>query len=655
FDLETLALVYEKPLGVTFTDLSPAIRESLIIPSNQEYSFYHDRIQEAAYSLISEQEKKGTHYRIGSLILAKTRPDALPDKIFYVVDQLNAGADLIQNTTEKIKLAELNLTAGKKAKASTAYASAAQYLTKGINFLSSGCWQDQYQLTLDLYFECSECRYLSGNFEEAEKLFDIILNNAKTNLEKAKVYRIWAALCQNRGNPHEALKNGRKGLKLLGVTIPDNPKNISVFIEIGKAKWFSRRLGIADLTNLPRLDDPVKQTIMEILFVLGPAAYYCNKKVFTLVMLHIFIISIRHGTTNAAFIGYITYGFIISVLLDEYRAGYEFAKSGIYLSNQGNNLSIKSMCDFLIGGFVNHWTHHIKKSIQYLIEGHVCGLESGNLTLSGYNAGVHAVMKFFKGDDLNDLQTQSEKYLEFFKRSRIKDMHLAITSVHRMTLCLKGLTKGYCSFDDDSFNEVDFVKIMQPQELIFILCLYYIFKLPLFYLFNELPNALEASKILQKNTNYMVGMFYIPHHNFYYSLTLAALHPSAGIKTRHAYWKQLNKNQKKMKMWADNCPENFLNKYSLIAAEMAYLKGNNRDAEQLYNRAINTARESEFIHEEALAHELAAKFHKKNQNEKSASCHMQEARSCYHKWGATAKVAYLEKTYPQYFNSSALS
>jgi PAS domain S-box-containing protein len=652
FDLETLTVVYEQSPERAVADLDQALQEGLVIPSNDNYLFFHDRIQEAAYSLIPAEEKKKIHYKIGKLVLGQTKPETLPAKAFYIADQLNAGADLITGQPEKYDLAELNLMAGKKAKASTAYASAVKYLTKGIELLAEDSWLRHYSLTHDLFMECSECQYLSGNFEEAEGLFAVIIRNAKTNREKAEVYNIKVVLSQNRGRSGEALENGREGLRLLGMHMPRTPSRLILYLEILKIKWFLGRRTVDDLLLLPKMTDPARQTITDILINMAPAAYYHNKRLLTLDMLKIFTVSLRYGQTDAAPMGFATYGFILCSVFGEYQSGYQYANTAVYLSNQGSDLSLKSQCNFLLAGFVNHWTKHLRTGIETIVNGYVYGLESGNFLYGGYCAGVHTITMLFKGDRLDEVHEQGEKYLEVLRHIHNEDMLLAITAICRMTLCLRGKTTGLTALGDDRFNEAAFAETLKPLDKKFILCIYYILKVPLYYLFDELPGALQLSQELQKNTDHLLGMFYLVHHNFYYSLTLTALHSGASTGEKGSHWKQLKQNQKMMKIWADNCPGNCLHKYVLVQAEMARISGKYQEAEDLYERAIQLARENEFVQEEAIGNELAAQFHFSRGRKQIARSYLMEALSCYGKWGATAKVRQLEEKYASLIEST---
>jgi len=106
-------------------------------------------------------------------------------RVIDLLAQLNQGIELITDIDEKIKLATLNLTAGKKAKASTAYEPAYGYLKTGMELLPENKWTEQYNLSFALSQNFSECAYLCGEFKQAEQECQTLLNYAKTKIEKA--------------------------------------------------------------------------------------------------------------------------------------------------------------------------------------------------------------------------------------------------------------------------------------------------------------------------------------------------------------------------------------------------------------------------------------------------------------------------------------
>lgn len=648
FDLETLASVYEKSLDQAFAALSDAVQEGFVILSGTDYLFLHDRIQEAAYSLITDEEKQRHHYKIGMLVLRQTKRENILEKIFYIVDQLNAGAALITVQSGKDELVELDLMAGRKAKASTAYASAVKYLNKGIELLAEHSWHKQYELTRNLHMDCSECAYLSGNFEEAERLFEVVLKHAKTNREKAEVYRIRVTLSQNRGKAREALKYGIEGLRLLDFKLSLNPSKIAVLIEILKAKVSIGRRKAEDLLQLPEMTDLHKKSVMALLAEMIAPAYFVNMDLFSLLMLKMVVLSTRCGNARVSSFGYIVYGLILGSGLGDYKAGFEFGKMALTLSGRFNDLYTTCITNFMFGGFLNHWRKPVKTNLEYLAQGYLAGLESGNFVYSGYCSGMYIAVMLCKGDNPDATYNQSKTALEFLKKIKHKDMYLAVTVYEKLSLNLLGISADPSSFTDDGFDETEFVDKLRKGENEFVLCIYYVFKIFVLFLFGKFVEALEMATELEKKKEVLLGMFLSAVHTFYFSLLLSGLYLDVVAQKKNLYWRLLKKNQKQMKKWVDNCPENFLNKYQLIAAEMARVKGNYIEAEELYDKSIKSARQNEFIQEEGIANELAAKFYLLRGKDIIARTYLQQARDCYERWGAISKVKHLEEEYPQF-------
>ncbi|MBD3563382.1 AAA family ATPase, partial [Planktothrix sp. FACHB-1355] len=206
FSLDVLAIVNEESPLITSALLWSALQAGLILPLNDAYKiplffvpeisdneqlddivfnagnslhipykFLHDRVQQAAYSLIPETEKKSTHFQIGQLLLKHTTPEQQKENIFALVNQLNFGVDLITEESEKCELAHLNYVAAEKAKAATAYEAALRYLNVALELLAADCWENCYDLSLTIYESAIEAQYLNTHFEEAENLAKIVL------------------------------------------------------------------------------------------------------------------------------------------------------------------------------------------------------------------------------------------------------------------------------------------------------------------------------------------------------------------------------------------------------------------------------------------------------------------------------------------------
>jgi predicted ATPase/class 3 adenylate cyclase len=664
FDLNTLYLIHEKSPVETFQDLLPPIQERLILPTSEletreeeevinspllirNYKFLHDRVQQAAYALIDEEQKKAVHLRIGRLLLANLSAEERADRIFKLVDHLNLGRELIVDDQEQVKLAKLNLVAGQKAQDATAYAAAKEYLTTGMEGLTSDSWSQDYDLTFKLYKKRAEVEYLNGNFEQAEALIYLTLEQAKSVLEKAELYNLLIVQYTMLAKYEEAIKAGRKALTLLGIDLPEEGLRTALEIELTKAKENLGDKTIASLLDAPEMTNPKKKVAVKLLMNIDPPAYFMNQELYAVIVLKMANISLKEGAVSELAKGYTTYGLILGSLLGDYQSGYEFARLGVKLSERFNDQAQKCKACNMLANHVIHWVKPIKNAKSINKEGYEAGLESGEFQFAGYIL-MHQVMNsFFEGKNLEKLLKKIHNYLFFVKRTKNNVAINSVLSYQTPVLNLLGITDSIFSFNNNEISEEQHLKKCHFHQDSHSLCLYYILKSQVLYLYEQPAEALNWSVEARKLLPFILGIVTEAEHNFYYSLSLAALYPEASELEKKQYWEQLEANQKQMKIWADNCPENFLHKYLLVAAQIARISDKELEAMDLCDRAIESAREQEFIQDEALANELAAKFWLGKGKEEFAELYMRKAHYGYQLWGAKRKVEDLEEKYPQ--------
>ncbi|MBI5897381.1 MAG: serine/threonine protein kinase, partial [Desulfobacterales bacterium] len=245
------------------------IHSGLILYGGGLYRFQHDRIQEAAHSLISEQDREALHAKIGRSVLSQAPPAELPAKIFYIVDQFNQAVRLIQSEEEKRLIAGLNLKAGIKAKEATAYAAAASYLQKGMALLPAQAWTTQYDLTYALHKEGMICEYLNRNFKKAEWLFTQITRNAQNRMDRARAYHAMTVLYTNIGKLDAAIDLGLEGVQMFGVRLPKKCGKLPVLLEILRFKAKLRKIPIETIVDLPLCADKEILSLCELYGGLG--------------------------------------------------------------------------------------------------------------------------------------------------------------------------------------------------------------------------------------------------------------------------------------------------------------------------------------------------------------------------------------------------
>ncbi|GAB4281165.1 MAG: AAA family ATPase [Oscillatoriaceae cyanobacterium] len=663
FDANTLALVHEKSALETFRDLLPAIQEGLILPISElidleadildsqllilNFQFLHDRVQQAAYALLDEEDKPAAHLQIGRLLLANAADKERSEMIFEIADHLNLSRNAISDWQEKLNLAKLNLQAGIKAKKATAYAAALEYLTIGMDVLSCTMWSECYDLALSLHKELAEVEYLNGNFDGSKALIDMALAQAQSPIEKAELYNMLIIQCTLLGKFTDAIANGRLALSFLGIELPpsDEPADLSAEIHM-----IAEMLGdrpIASLLDAPQMIVTEPKIILKVLTNLQPAAYLSTKYLLDTIIIKMVKISLQYGNIPESSKAYCTYGVLLGYISGNYQDGYEFAVLGVKLSENFTDQALICKNCYIVGHFVYYWVKHIRQVIAVFDEGYQAGLESGELQYAGYILGHKQTTLFYQGKNLLQLWDDLPEVLAFSQKTKNQ---LAIEATKAIQLCILQLV-GEADLSLDKLppiTEAEYLQKCQDSNSIFTMGTYRILQAQLLYLFDQPEAALSCLEAAENLLIFIKSTISIAQHNFYYSLVLANLYPTVSPSEQERYWQQLEANQQRMQIWAENAPDNCHHKYLLVAAEMARLSGDWEKAMDLYDAAIEAAGANEYPQEAGLANELAAKFWLAKGKEKFAKIYIRDAHYSYQVWGAFRKVEQLEELYPQW-------
>ncbi|MBD2056029.1 AAA family ATPase, partial [Oculatella sp. FACHB-28] len=669
FDLETLAFsaernsegtVCEKSPKAIFQDLLAAIQAGLIQPLSdldegllvQEYKFLHDRVQQAADALIDESQKQVVHLQIGRNLLEKTSPEQRSDRLFEIIDHLNQGIELVTARAERTEIARLNLRAGQKAKAATAYEAAFKYFTTGIQLLNSESWQSEYDLTLALYSEAAEAAYLQGRFDEMEQLVEVVLARAKTVVDKVQVYdsRIQGYLSQ--GNLKETLKTGLEALKLLGIDLIENPSRADIQRELESTAALLAEREIEDLSNLPEIAAPEPLAAITILSNIGSAAFITLPALWILIICRTVSLSITYGNAIWSPMYYAAYGFVLCGVVQDIELGYKFGQLALTSAERLNNKRGKARTLRFSGTHIMQWKVHLRNIIPMLADAYQSGVETGDFECAGYAAYNVCYNSFSAGEELTQLEQKTATYSKAINQIRRKSPSNWLAIVWQTILNLLDRSEnpsrlvGRVCDEEEALSHAIAVKDRTVIQIV------YLHKVMLCYLFEEHHQAVQTAVLARQHFEEVSAIISLPVFCFYHSMALLSLSLDASNSEKVAWLNCVNTNQEKMQKWAEHAPMNYLHKFYLVEAEKARVLGQFFEAEEFYERAIQGARENEYIQEEALAYELAAKHYLARGREKFAQLYMKEAHYCYERWGAMAKVKDLETRYPQFFSQS---
>jgi len=657
FDLATLAIVSESSETEAATALWKALQEELIIPQSEVYKFYvgaqqaiseaasqtvayrflHDRVQQAAYSLIPDEKKQATHLQIGQLLLQNSSDIEQDEKLFEIVRHLNQGKDLITQPSERQELAELNLVTGRKAKTSTAYAAAMVYLQTAMGLLTTDCWQNHYELTLNIYMATAEAEYLNLNFEQSLNLAEIAMQTATNLLDKVKIYELQMQIYIAQLEMVTAVDIGLEVLEKLTIDLLTIDVEKELIIDLPN---------IDNLDNLPNMTDPYKLAAMQILKILCAPVFMAKPEIFPQIIITMINLCLEYGNSAVSSFAYGFYGLLL-VGFSQLDRGYYAGLIALKLLEKFNAKELKSKVYNLFNSNIRTWKEHAKNSVDPLREGVQAGLEVGDFEWGGYCAANLCSYLFFTEDNLKSAVRQQGVYVDLCINIK-QEIPIHFSQVWRqLGLNLQGQAADSLLLIGESFDEEKILPRIIAAKSGTVLFVFYVAKTILIYLLGDSSQALKNVGLAQEQAGAAFGFMQVVVLNFYHSLTLLNCYDEVTVDEPKNYLEQVNINQEKMKFWADNAPEVNQHRYELIEAEKARILGINWQALGLYDRAIAGAKENGYIQEEALANELAAKFYWEWGKEKVAASYMQEAYYCYARWGAAAKIQDLEQRYPQ--------
>jgi PAS domain S-box-containing protein len=642
-----LTLVHGESEATFHAALGAAVRAGLVFTQGNTCTFLHDRIREAAYALIPECERAAVHLRIGRMLASQTPATDLEEKIFEIVNQLNRGATLITGPQERAHVAELNLIAGKRAKISTAYASALTYLAAGLALMEEESWQQRYALRFELEFQQAECEFLTGDFAAAEEKLSTLSSRARGLVDRAAVTRLQTELYTTLDQSDLAVEAGLDYLRSVGIEWSPHPTKDEVRLEYEQI-W--HQLGsrpIEALVDLPPMTDPACRAILDVLAVLEEPAHFIDENLRYLVLARMVNLSLEHGNSDGSCVAYVNLGWLVGPRFGDQQAAFRFGKLGLDLVEKRGLERFRARVSQCFGYFVSPWSKHVRTGLGLLRRSFTAAQEAGDLKYAVYSRDRLITFLLAAGDPLGDVQREAEDGFEFVRKAKFGYIGDILAGHLRLIRLLRGLTPSFYSFNDPEFDEDRFEQHLEADpRLVFATCWYWVRKLQACVIAQNYVTALaaaaKAAPFLQTRSSGFESAEYL----FYDALARSGKYESASSGERLEFRVLLADAHRKISLWAENCPENFGNRAALVGAEIARIEGRELDAQRLYEQAIRSARENGFAHNEGIANELAAKFYLARGYETSGHAHLRNARSCFFRWGALGKVRQLDQGNP---------
>jgi len=646
-DLDTLAVVANRPAAELREALEEAVREGLILGQGGTYRFLHDRVQQAAYSLIPAGQLAEMHLGIGRMLLKAQREEDREETIFDVVGHLNRGAVLLRSQAEKDELAALNLRAGRKAKAAAAFHSAAALFATGMALLAPDRWETQYELTYNLTFEHANAEYVTSSFEEAEQRIEELMDRARTRIEKAAVVELAVAFHMTRGNCARAVEIGLPFLRASGIDLSLHPTAAEIEKE-AESVW--QALGdraIEDLIHLPPMTHPEIKGVMSVLIGVSVPAYFVDPNLMYLAAVRMIKLSLLHGNAELSAQAYVAFATLIGPSFGKYKESYQFGKLGYDLASRGRLLTAKSIVYYAFASYIVFWRRHYRETHYYTRIGFDVAVESGDLNYACYHCILASVIPLLCGEPLEDVLREVERRFDFVRRAGYAFVYRILLSVHYLIQSLRGRRVHFSMLDGSELDQNAFEVGLDPADFQSAYGYYYSAKAQALFVLGSPGEAAAAATSASVEFPWRNDAnAWIVESFFYRALALAACCDEASPSPPLELPDALLACERQLGEWAESCPENFLHKHALVRAEIARLRGHESEAIRLYERAISSAREHGFVQIEAIACERAAGFYRARGLSIPADTYLQRARSGYFRWGAHAKVEQLDQRYP---------
>jgi len=670
FDLATLSVIYRHSVQLTLEALLEAVVEGLIIPLDDHYKlvssqdeendsflsvaqshfkFQHDRIQQAAYGLIPERDKPALHLEIGWLLLANSSEEHLDDQVFEIVNHLNSGQSLMTEESERIRLARLNLQAGKKAKEGTAYQAALNYLALGFPLLGESAWDKHYSMAFELHKEQGECEFLSGHFAQSDQLLALALDKAHSKFDKTDIYVIKLAQLSGQGKYREAVAMAIEALNMFGLNVPSldqtEAQQQATNAEMARYQELMTNRLIEDFWHMPLMQDEEMKACSQIIAMAIDSLIIGFPELMTFYTAKMVNMSIQYGLSVYTPVGYTFFAIILSGGFKDYSSAYQFSALALRL-NQDKliNVRVKSKIYNMYSFF-----HLLREPMSvvcadYLRETYRISVENGDFAYAGY--AMIEIPRYLLPLSIEEGAKATLETMAYCQKANNIPM-LSLTQMYEGFINnLQGSTGNQTSFNHGHFTEEAFIDAFEKTAPVF-LALYKRYKLQSLCLFGYYERALP---LIHERATWIAAFggldFSLRTDYFLYAgITVAALYRYASETDKSAYLEILEECIAENKLLSEQCPINFEHAYLILEAEKADIENSPMEAMLFYDQAIAVARKNDYRCNEALASELAAQFWLRHQKEDFARFYLKSAYYAYGLWGATAKVRELDAQY----------
>ncbi|PCC71565.1 PAS domain S-box-containing protein [Nannocystis exedens] len=623
----TLELVHGEHVHAA---LAEAIRSGLVFQLDGAYSFLHDRVREASYALLAESERPAAHRRIAQRLLAGTPSERREEAVFDIVNPYNSGASLVVEDDERLLLAELNLLAGRRARASSAYAQALKYLTQASALLPADRWQRCPALAFPIELAVAECEWLSGATGSAEARLSRLASHVTDPIDLAAIVCLQIHLYTTTDRFDRVVPICRAYLRGVGIALPAASTDDEVLAQYQGMRARMGERSIESLLDLPPMTDPRHRAVIDVLSLAATPAYFVDKNLYALLIIHIVLLSLEHGNTDGSALAFSLLPSVIGPRFSAYRDGYRFGRlSADLVDKRGlDRYAARVLMVYAIN--VIPWTSHLGASHAIIKRARETALESGD-PYAAYCAGFAVTYLLAAGTPLAEVQREAERALGVARQAGSAFAMALIGAQLDLIRTLRAPLVG-----DDAPAADEERLFSDPYDSGALLAVFRSVRELQGCFHRERYDEAVALAALARERLDVAARFYEEAEFHLYS---ALAHAAVGA----VHVERVAAHHAQLALWAEDSPQTFGCQAAMVEAELARLQGRELAAERLYERAIGLARAEGFVQFEAVAGELAARFWERRGFATIAAAYAREAQDLYDRWGARSKVELLAR------------
>ena len=640
--IRTLALVRESTETDVQAALQDAVDAGLVLYAGGTFNFVHDRVQEAGYASIPRANRAHAHLRIGQVLLSLMSAAEVEEKIFEIVNQFERGASAIHQPAERASTAALYLMAGKRAKASSAYASARAYFASGLTLLGEGSWTHHQALAFELQRNCAECEIVCGEMAGAEARLAELALQAQGTIPQIEVACLAVLLYFTTGRNERAVEVALAILPRVGITWTPHPAEAEVRREYTEMHERLAGRRAEALIDMPVMGDPVCIATMAVLTELFPAAYAVDRHLLGLVLLRMTNLSLQHGNCESSSVAYSALNMVLGPQFGDYTTAYTLGQLACDLVDHRGMDRFKARVYSCFAAFTMPWIKHLPLCEPLMTHAFQVGSAIGDKAFAAYNSRNLITHLLASGVPLLQVQRETEQVIAFASGVELGLPTDRFIGQLDLVKKLRGIPTDPRP-DDEAWAGQD----VEPHPgLAMMVCYYWVFRLQERFFADDIGAALAAAGHVEGIRWAMRSSIEEAEYDFYAALSCAAAADSGPAEQRKGRLQALGVHHGRIAAWSENCPENFAHRKALVGAEIARLEGRRFDAQVLYEQAVRLARRHGFVQNEGLANELAGRFHAACELETAADAYLRNARICYEEWGALAKLKQFDARYP---------